>query len=376
MKWQANSRGGPSTACAVVVLAIAAALNTLGCGDSTTPASSSPTAAAVAASPSASIVPAAEQTPSSSPSPAAGQVIGSPTPSATPLPAPTVAGTITYARPTRHVKGLYDLDFYYYDLYSISSDGTALTRLTTGAVSENMPAWSPDGRRIAYAVDGTDPAPSARLWVMDADGSDKRRLMSPEERGHQPAWSPDGTQIAFAKSDRVALTDLGGVDVTFVTRKSLGECVSPVWAPDGRTIFFSKSHEDYDIYSIAADGRSPKRVTRGIYIRGGSFALSPDGKQIAVYDSMDDQLLIVPASGEGTPTVLVDRLTRYIAELGWIYYSLQPTWSPDGKSIAFALDHRYVPPRGSDLYIVNADGTGLSVVPNTGPVVDPAWRPE
>jgi Tol biopolymer transport system component len=55
------------------------------------------------------------------------------------------------------------------------------------------------------------------------------------------------------------------------------------------------------------------------------------------------------------------------------------SWSPDGQALVFASEILAAPPGelpGSSLYVVNADGSGLSMVPNTGRVADPAWRPE
>jgi len=72
--------------------------------------------------------------------------------------------------------------------------------------------------------------------------------------------------------------------------------------------------------------------------------------------------------------VLVDDVSRYVPS-----ESVGLAWSPDGTAIAFAAssDRTRTPnPRGSALYVVNADGSGLSVVPDTGKVWDPAWRPQ
>jgi Tol biopolymer transport system component len=77
-------------------------------------------------------------------------------------------------------------------LYVMGSDGTNQWRLTNPPEDEAMPAWylavpawSPDGEKIAYATDvGADPS----IWVMDADGSDRTRLTD----GNWPSWFPDG----------------------------------------------------------------------------------------------------------------------------------------------------------------------------------------
>ncbi len=107
------------------------------------------------------------------------------------------------------------------------------------------------------------------------------------------------------------------------------------------------------------------------------FALSPDGKTLAVYEELADRIVLLPADG-GAPVTLVDQVTAkgYVPHDKYgVTYGVALTWSPDGKAIAFASTYGGFCP-GSALYVVNADGSGLSVVPNTGMVWEPSWRPE
>ena len=87
--------------------------------------------------------------------------------------------------------------------------------------------------------------------------------------------------------------------------------------------------------------------------------------------------MLLPAGG-GAPVTLVDQVTAK----GYVPHDnyggtqgVALTWSPDGKAIAFATTYGGFGP-GSALYVVNADGSGLSVVPNTGTIWEPSWRPE
>ena len=93
-----------------------------------------------------------------------------------PLPAPTVAGTLAFARVTS-----VDDDGYVVrtgDICVVRTDGTGLTPLAAGAADESQPAWSPDGRQIAYAAYRLAGRPSdSTVRVMNADGSGKRRLL-------------------------------------------------------------------------------------------------------------------------------------------------------------------------------------------------------
>lgn len=326
------------------VLALAAA-----CGGTGT-ASDSPSASA-----STSVVPSA--------APSAGE---------TPLPAPTVTGTIAVSKVTLSTGA-------FGELYSVNTDGTGLGLLATGEdVSLKQAAWSPDGTRIACIMGNSSSRPWSyypySLWTMNADGSGQARLTEGKVRGAWPTWSPDGKKLAFVRvlpsSDNAGIfvVDADGSGLERVTSGDL-----PVWTPGG-DIYFVKGAAG-DIFSIRPDGSGRARVTTDIAV--GAFAVSRDGTRLAIYDSLGDSIVTLPADGSGSPTVLVDQVTAkgYTPEVSYRSVGVVLSWAPDGRSLAFAASDG-MDTEGSALYIVNADGTGLSMVPGTGKVWDPAWRPE
>src|SRR6185312_257262 len=83
------------------------------------------------------------------------------------------------------------------EIYVMNADGSGRTRLTTsvGNVPDTDPAWSPDGSKIAFM--SKRELGNADIWVMDADGSDAVRLTTDAADDQDPAWSPDGSTIAF-----------------------------------------------------------------------------------------------------------------------------------------------------------------------------------
>lgn len=330
-------------AAALVALA-AAALAAAACGSDTTAPSSSVVPSQAAASPSAS--------------------------SATPLPAATAAGTFAFAKINDQNLG---------DIYLINGDGTGLQRLASSKDDDlGNPAWSPDGARIAFAHStGTSDTHTEdyAVWVMDADGSKQRRLTKGSVRGFWPRWSPDGKQIAFRRTypeGEMGIFRMNddGSGIGSVTKRSSDD--QPAWAPSAKILFVKQGT---DVFSVDPDGSGLSRVTKGA--NAIAFALSPDGTRLAVYDAVNDNIVLLPVDGSGSAVTLVEQVVAkgYVPQRFGAAYGVALTWSPDGEAIAFAANGN-MQNSGSALYVVNVDGSGLSVVPNTGMIWEPAWRPQ
>ena len=277
----------------------------------------------------------------------------------TALPAPTVAGTLAFA----HAGG---------EIALIDADGSGLTMLAKGGSAAVLaqPAWSPDGRRIAFVK--SSGIKTMTIWIVDADGSGLRKLATASSTSFSPAWSPDGGRLAFMRLDpatgreRLAIVDTDGSDLrTLPAKASLGTYNVPAaWASDGDIYGVWGT----DVYRTDPDGRRVIQVTKTGDV--GAFAVSPDAARLAIFNLQDDCIELRPNGGAGDALVVVDELSAYIDEP-----SVNLTWSPDGRAIAFAKGNE-IDAAGA-LYVVNADGTGLSKVPDTdGRAFSPAWRPE
>jgi Tol biopolymer transport system component len=291
---------------------------------------------------------------------------------ATPLPTPTVAGTIVFS------KALKTTTVYRSDLYIVNTDGSGLRRLTDAPATEEHPAWSPDGRKIAYAQyvgNGEDPN-TANIWVMDADGSHKVRLTKGAVHGVWPAWSSDGKLIAFGSlspsGDAVRVMNADGSGVKTVGKLSVyggvgGEPPSSLglgWTPDGR-ILTVKSGE---VYAVNVDGSGLTPLTKDAQL--GSFSVSPDGTKVTLESK--GQLRIAPIQDDG-PAVMITTLVNYLFPEPMTV----PSWSPDGTHLAITgSTDPYSGLVGAPIYIFNADGSGFSAVPGVTAARDAAWRPE
>lgn len=124
------------------------------------------------------------------------------------------------------------------ELYVIDADGSRLARLTTttGVDSAGMnmfPAWSPDGRQIAF-VRALDGAP-AHVWVIDADGTNLHQLLSGDDAEQSVTWSPDGRRIAFARRAAgstdfdVYVANVDGTDIRDLTNTPGVDEIFPNW---------------------------------------------------------------------------------------------------------------------------------------------------
>src|SRR5581483_7244869 len=144
-----------------------------------------------------------------------------------------------------------------------------------GLFFQNDPAWSPDGRRIAFASnrDGR-----THLFVMNADGTGTRRVTNTAHSDEHPSWSPDGRRIVFAREGAIyEVPARGGAGKRL--GKGFGAAADPAYSPDGRLIAYDYRQPGYsikDIYLMKADGTGARRITA---LREVSTypAWSPDG---------------------------------------------------------------------------------------------------
>jgi TolB protein len=322
----------------IMVLGLAVALVT-GCSPMTrpspTPAPSGSAPAPVAASTNGA-TPSAAASPAAVPSPSAGPTIDP----------DQLSGSIAFA---------YDDGIWVSD-----ADGGHRRRLTHDGGFD--PTFSPDGRQIAYRLllardDG-------EIWVMGADGRDKRDLVNdPDFSDWGPAWSPDGRLIAYSSNRG------GGLAIWFMDADGGGQHVVttghgeyPAWSPDGKRIAYSGGSY-YDIHVAAADGSNDRALTSSpAYDMGPAW--SPDGEWIAYHTQADSypdlgeagqgpemEIHLIRPDGTGDHRITQDRV-----EDGF------PAWSPDGRFLMWA--------RHGELVVARPDGSGLIDV---GPGNFPSW---
>lgn len=228
------------------------------------------------------------------------------------------------------------------------------------------PVWSPDGSRLAFS------APRDRgsfgISVMDADGGGEKRLTSDPALDGNPAWSPDGSQIAFA-SNRLGPTHVHVMGADGSNPHAVGppHSTTPDWSPDGSLIAFAQ----LGIAVMRPDGTGVRNLThhgRDIYP-----SWSPDGSRLAYVSDRDGTWEIWTVNADGSGQSRLTSGSRSVcAGRGCSVPRFRPSWSPDGKQIAFTHDRD----GRAQVYVMNADGTGQKrLTSHHMDAQDVSWQP-
>ncbi len=301
------------------------------------------------------------------------------------------------------------------EIWTMNADGSGQTRLLAAqgdGVDYSLPAWSPDGTRIAFTTWTNDGGvaqnvrhreQSAAIWTMAADGTDLR-LVTEERDAHLwiPAWAPDGTWIAYTRSP-VGIASASGsgpapnaapgavgpptssagasiwvvrTDGSSATRLSAEgtDAIGAVWAADGTRIVYSGTgaggSSDIRVASInvGAPGVQPvgppalrdDRAVAADAANDWAPVWSPDGARIAFTSdrSGNEEIWVVGADGAG-PTALTDD-----GSADWV-----PAFAPDGSRIAFVSDRSGEP----EVWSMAADGSDPRNLTNHPQHFDGQW---
>jgi eukaryotic-like serine/threonine-protein kinase len=259
-------------------------------------------------------------------------------------------------------------------IMTIPALGGAERKLTTFRGGPHV-AWSPDGKHLAIAASDT-PGGVTNIFLVSPETGEKQQLLSPPAQFNGDRWpvfSPDGQSIAFVRSSNVAVEDAYVVPVVGGQPRRLTNDNNQVggldWTADGREIIFSSTRAAaYGLWRVSLAGGLPEPVP-GVGENAHAPAVSRHGNYLA-YSYFRQDINIWRAAGPNSQ--VKDTLpTKLIASTR---FDASPSYSPDGKRIAFGSD------RSGSLEIWMSDSEGLNPVQLTnfgnGHTGTPRWSPD
>ncbi len=222
--------------------------------------------------------------------------------------------------------------------------------------------WSPD--KIHVAVQADFHPPINQIMVLNIDSKELSTLIfNKNYENWWPAWSPDGKQIAFTSdrfgAENLFIMNIDGTDLTQVTKFT---CEAANWSPDGKRIAFQSDMDgNLQLYSMDTDGANLIRLTENS-AKDYAPVWSPDGNKILFGTDRDGNMEVYVMNADGSnPTNLTNNPSDDIAG----------SWSPDGKHIVF---NSYRSPE-SQIYIMDADGANVTLLPTGSNANSPMWSP-
>ena len=250
-------------------------------------------------------------------------------------------------------------------IWMSSSQGEEAQRFTTGQGNAHSPCWSPDGRWLAFVSEregepvGKDDREQKRhgkgkpqIWLIPTDGGEARQLTFMEHGASHPVWSPDSTQLVFN-------APVGPADEETEDGQKLPKArvIDRLWYRlDGVGFIYERRQH---LFLISVSGGDSVQLTDGDW-DDDDAAWSPDGTHIAFVSSRAEDRWRFPTPDLYTLSVQHTQAGELQCLTDGSIASGSPSWSPDGKVIAFIGSSKHRSAGHNYLYTIAADANSDS----------------
>jgi dipeptidyl aminopeptidase/acylaminoacyl peptidase len=245
------------------------------------------------------------------------------------------------------------------DIWMVSWDGRREVRLTSSKANEHAPRWSPDGRYLGFLSERDDAREVEQLWLLDRTGGEAERITDLPGGVSDYAWAPDGKRVALIVSDPDPDSTASSPDSSDQTTPQ-PIVITRYQFKEDVTGYLDRRRSHLYLFELA--GRKATLLTPGEFNELWP-SWSPDGRAIAFvskrrpdFDRTNNwDLYVVEASARAAPRQLT---TFEGPDMDPQWRGRAPVWSPDGKHVAYV--------QGGPLKLIYYAGQKLAVVPAAG----------